>query len=316
MNRKKFTGLIIMMLLSVIGIIWVQIVWIRNAVNIQNESFNNAVRASLENAANAIEASRKMSFFNNFMLTDPFAFNDTSNDISGYFSFRSYSTDPAGNISLNITNHSGIGNADTAHLGNLNKSLIINGDTARLSDSVAYIVASPDNGGKMKIVKKGDEAVTNSRSVYMRQNEFLDWVKKKSNEFQNLSDQMISEIYQWEKTLELDNKEVGYTLNQALTFSQIETPYEYAIIKNGVVQDGTYKKADKKDFLKSRYMVRLFPDNIIGQDLILSVIFPERTNYVLGSMALILGRFIDIFTVYSCYLCIKSLFHNKAEEDI
>ena len=289
MNRMKFTGLIIMMLLSVIGIIWVQIVWIRNAVNIQNDSFNNAVRASLENAANAIEASRKMSFFNNFMLADPFAFNDTSNDISGYFSFRSYSTDPAGNISLNITNHSGIGNADTAHLGNLNKSLIINGDTARLSDSVAYIVASPDDGGKMKIVKKGDEAVTNSRSVYMRQNEFLDWVKKKSNEFQNLSDKMISEIYQWEKTLELDNKEVGYTLNQALTFSQIETPYEFAIIKDGVVQDGTYKKADKKDFLKSKYMVRLFPDNIIGQDLILSVIFPEKTNYVLGSMALILG---------------------------
>ena len=36
-------------------------------------------------------------------------------------------------------------------------------------------------------------------------------------------------------------------------------------------------------------MVRLFPDNIIRQDLILSVVFPERTNYVLGSMVWILG---------------------------
>jgi hypothetical protein len=27
-----------------------------------------------------------------------------------------------------------------------------------------------------------------------------------------MSDQMISEIYQWEKTLELDNKEIEYTL--------------------------------------------------------------------------------------------------------
>jgi two-component system phosphate regulon sensor histidine kinase PhoR len=36
-------------------------------------------------------------------------------------------------------------------------------------------------------------------------------------------------------------------------------------------------------------MVRLFPDNIIRRDLILSVVFPERTNYVLGSMAWLLG---------------------------
>ena len=34
--------------------------------------------------------------------------------------------------------------------------------------------------------------------------------------------------------------------------------------------------------------MRLFPDNIIRQDLVLSVVFPERTNYVLGSMAGIL----------------------------
>ena len=93
MNRKKFTGLIIMMLLSIFGIIWVQIVWIRNAVDIQNESFNNAVSISLSNAANAIESSRRMNFFNNFMLTDPLSFNDSSNDINGYLSIRSYSSD-------------------------------------------------------------------------------------------------------------------------------------------------------------------------------------------------------------------------------
>ena len=90
MNRTKFTGLIIMMLLSILGIIWVQIVWIRKAVGIYNDSFNNAVGISLHNAANAIESSRRMNFFNNFMLTDPFAFNDSSNDITGYLSISGY----------------------------------------------------------------------------------------------------------------------------------------------------------------------------------------------------------------------------------
>ena len=63
MNRTKFTGLIAMMLLSILGIIWVQIVWIRNAIKIQNEGFNKAVSMSLMNAANTIENLQENEFF-------------------------------------------------------------------------------------------------------------------------------------------------------------------------------------------------------------------------------------------------------------
>jgi len=289
MNRMKFNGLIIMMLLSIIGIIWVQIVWIRNAVGIQNDSFNTAVSVCLTNAANAIESSRKMNFFNNLMLADPLSLNDSSSDVTGYLSIGSYSSEPGNKISVKITNQSYSGNFDTGRVTTVNKSYTFPGDTSVVSDSVTFIVAQPDGSGEMKIVKRGEDVKTNSRAVYIRQNEFLDWLKKRSSEFQNMSNQMISEISQWEKTLELNSKEVDYTLKQSLAYSGIQTPFEYAIIKDGIVQDGTFKKAQKKDFMKSKYMVRLFPGNIIRQDLILSVIFPERANYVLGSMAWILG---------------------------
>ncbi|MDO9339657.1 MAG: HAMP domain-containing sensor histidine kinase [Bacteroidales bacterium] len=289
MNRMKFTGLIIMMLLSIIGIIWVQTVWIRNAVGIRNENFNNAVIVSLNNAANAIESSRKMNFFNNFILDNSLSFNDSSGDITSYMSIGSYSSEPGNKFSVRITNQSVSGSFDTGKVTTANKSFVFTGDTSIVSDSVTFITAAPDESGKMSIVRRGEGSNTNSRAVYIRQNEFLDWVKKRSSEFQNISDQMISEIYQWEKTLELDNKEIEYTLKRSLAFAGVQTPYEYAIIKDGIVQDGTIKKSQKNDFLKSNYMVRLFPDNIIRQDLILSVIFPERANYVLGSMAWILG---------------------------
>ncbi|MDP3003422.1 MAG: HAMP domain-containing sensor histidine kinase [Bacteroidales bacterium] len=289
MNRMKFTGLIIMMLLSIIGIIWVQTVWIRNAVGIRNENFNNAVIVSLNNAANAIESSRKMNFFNNFILDNSLSFNDSSGDITSYMSIGSYSSEPGNKFSVRITNQSVSGSFDTGKVTTANKSFVFTGDTSIVSDSVTFITAAPDESGKMSIVRRGEGSNTNSRAVYIRQNEFLDWVKKRSNEFQNISDQMISEIYQWEKTLELDNKEIEYTLKRSLAFAGVQTPYEYAIIKDGIVQDGAIKKSQKNDFLKSNYMVRLFPDNIIRQDLILSVIFPERANYVLGSMAWILG---------------------------
>jgi two-component system phosphate regulon sensor histidine kinase PhoR len=100
---------------------------------------------------------------------------------------------------------------------------------------------------------------------------------------------LINEYYQLEKTLEIDPKEVEYTLKQTLAYTQINTPYEFAVIKNGVVQEGTFMNVHKSDFLKSKYQIQLFPDNMLRQNLILSVVFPERTNYVLGSMVWILG---------------------------
>jgi two-component system, OmpR family, phosphate regulon sensor histidine kinase PhoR len=289
MNRKKFAGLIIMMLLSIIGIIWVQIVWIRNAVGIRNENFNNAVIGCLNNTANAIESSRKMNFFNNFLAANQSSMINSSVDINGYLRINSYSTDPGNKISVNITNQTYSGNLDTGKVTTVKKSYTLSGDTSIVSDSVSFIVAEPDESGKMSIVRRGEEAITNSRAVYMRQNEFLEWVKKRSSEFQNMSDQMIAEIYQWEKALDVDNKVIEYALKQSLSYAGIQTPYEYAVIKDGVVQNGTLKKSQNNDFLKSKYMVRLFPGNLIRQNIVLSVIFPERTNYVLGSMAWILG---------------------------
>ena len=254
MNKKKFGWLIFMMLFSIIGIIWVQIIWIRNAVGVRNESFDYAVNASLINAAGAIETSRKMDFFNNFIIGEPL----TGSYQDNFFDNNDGNSDLNANFSIRITSQS---------ITNIPGSQpeIITHDTTITSDS-SY-----------------------SGDIHIRKNEFLNWVRKRSTEFQNMSDQMISEVYQWEKALELDKSEVEYALKQSLLYSGIQTPFEYAIIRDGIVSGGNYKRSGKNDFLKSKYLVSLFPDNIIRQNLLISIVFPSRTNYVLGSMAWILG---------------------------
>ncbi len=106
MSKSKFTGLIFMMLFSIMGIIWVQIRWINNAVGIRNENFDYYVTASIRQAAEAIESSRRMnSFFDNFMM--PLASNeDTVPDITSYFSMNSYSAGSDGKMSVRVTNQS------------------------------------------------------------------------------------------------------------------------------------------------------------------------------------------------------------------
>ncbi len=289
MNRTKFAGLIIMMLLSILGIIWVQIVWIRNAINIRNESFNNAVYISLTNAANSIESSRKLNFFNNFIMDDPGLYNNNVRGTSNYLSINSFGSDSGTNLSVNITNQSYSGSKDTGRLTINKRSYAISGDTAIITHKDTVMFSTTQLPGKMSVTEPGQEVNSGSKPLTIRQSDFIDWVKKRSNEFQNMSDKIIAEIYQWEKTLELDNKEIDYSLKQSFSFAGIDTPFEYAIVKDGVVQPGTFKKSEKQDFLASKYMVRLFPGNIIRQDLILSVVFPERTNYVLGSISWLLG---------------------------
>ena len=285
MKRLRFTILVGMMLLSVVGIIWVQIIWIRDAVRIQNNSFNNRVAISLIGARDNIEFSRKMNFLNNELQNDPVMYQGNSEGME--FMIESYSAQD-GEISLNITNQTITGNSDTAEITTRNQSYYSDGDTTISSDSVSYIMRTPDGKNRLKVVPSS-EYNTDPGPGYIRQNDFVNWLRKRSNEFQNLSDQMISEIYQWEKTLELDPGEISNALKRSLAFSEIETPYEFAIIRNGTVQEGTYRNAKAKDFLESKYKVWLFPDNIVNQDILLSVVFPEKTNYVMGSMMWILG---------------------------
>ena len=154
MNKKKFNGLIFMMLFSIIVIIWVQIIWIRNAVGLRNESFDIAVNASLGSAANAIESSRKMNFFNNFLRSDPNLSGNLPNDAAGYFSIGNSGSRSGGNFSVRITSQS-VKSVPGS------KPVIITHDTTITSDSASFIMTSPDEPGKMSIVRKGELPINN-----------------------------------------------------------------------------------------------------------------------------------------------------------
>jgi two-component system, OmpR family, phosphate regulon sensor histidine kinase PhoR len=288
MNRNKFIGLIIMMVISLAGIIWIQSIWIRSAVNTRNDIFNREVFASLNDAAGAIEQSKRMSFFNNMMFDDPVIFNTPSGEVASYMSVGSYSSNDGKNINISVTNQSVTGTVDSTGNVRYNKPLISRKDTTLSADSGSGVFSALDRPGQIKIGGQ-DGSQGDTSSVKVNRMEFLDWIKRRASEFRNLSDQMLAEAYQWEKTMKLDKNEVGFTLQRAFLFSRIETPFDFAIIRDGKVEDGNFGKTSKNEFLKSKYKIQLFPDNIIKQTILLSVVFPKRTNYVLGSMSFILG---------------------------
>jgi two-component system phosphate regulon sensor histidine kinase PhoR len=285
MSRRFFIGLVIMMALSIIGITWVQINWIRNAVRMANETFNNAVFISLNNAANEIETLRKLNFFNNYGVGNNFSALDSSGNVEGYFSFGSTVTVGGNSLSINIGNNPSVKGNDNDK-SEVQQHVIFPDPKRYPKDSVTVTISGSDNSGDIGVVRQRQNATTGSDPANKDQKEYIDWAKRRSDEIRNLSDRMIAESYQ---STELDKNEIANCLHQYLAFSGINTPFEFAIIKNGAVGDGSFKKTSKNEFLKSPYKVSLFPDNLIKRDVLLSVVFPERTNYVMGYMTWILA---------------------------
>ena len=287
MSRKFFIGLVGMMLLSVLGITLVQITWIRDAVRTQNNNFNNAVFMSLNNAVREIEDRSRMSLFNNFSVNPPSGLRDTATGITEYLSIGSVISRSGGEVKIDIQNRTT--RVRSYNDGNRGTRYVIESDSSVISDSV---MLSPGRRGYPESIKGLNRISSdpdNFQGLAPDSPDFVEWVRKRSNEFQNLSDQMIADIYEWEKNLKIEEKDIRIALGKFFRFSGIQTPYDFALLKDGKVETTSSGSRGFNDFMRSIYKIRLFPDNMFNKDIVLSVVFPERANYVLGSMGWILG---------------------------
>jgi len=299
MKNKIFISLVVMMALSVIMIVYVQITWMRNAIRTSNENFNNAVFISLNNAAGEIESYHRMNFFNNYMFREPFSFRDTIAGLSEFFSFNGFLSGNNGSITINYSSRQSGGtlNSKSSNRVNNNDNITVNQN----EDSV-FIITQGDRPGNVKITRKKDFAGTPGSSVIMTQSDFLQWLRKRTSEFQQMSDRMIREIFESETGFRPDPELIRKVLNQVFPYYGINIPYEFSVIENGEPLIASSKKVSKNEFLKSIYKVRIFEDNILRPSMILSVVFPGRTNYVLGTISwMLIGSLLFSFFILATF---------------
>jgi two-component system, OmpR family, phosphate regulon sensor histidine kinase PhoR len=290
MNRKRFTWLIIMMVVSLAGITGVQIYWVRNAIAIGNENFSNSVQNALHQAAGSLESSRRVAFFNDFMLREK-PWTDSIAGMKGVFSFESFSSQYGGGFSLNITGESGFQPPQQGSEPNRaepeDDEYLFDGVIPE-GDSVTIVITSP---GEMTADNRSDAATegkTTEKRVVISQSEYTDWLKRRASEFQRMSEQMVSEMYDWEERAEIDDRLVKYTLDRTLSHHGVKTPYEFAVVRGGRFAGGIFTNTHADDLMNSDYMVRLFPGRLVKDEVILSVIFPNKRDFVLGNMTWLL----------------------------
>lgn len=259
MNKRKLISLIILMVLSLGGIIWVQVTWIGNAIKVRNDQFDFFVINSLRNTAHELESTRRMSFLNNRYL-------------SGHPLFPTVTTQP-----------------DTSSVSSFSGSVTIGGGFITNQDSVEITISANDNPPVTMRVPMESSVNGNDQSVVVSTDDYMNWVQHQAGEFQSMSNRLISEMYNWEQDRKINKDELNGILKKELLASGIETPYEFAVLRNDSIVDGVISKVRAKEFKASPYQVNLFSDGLVRKGETISVVFPRRTNYVLGSIGLILG---------------------------
>ncbi len=282
MKNKIFISLVIMMALSVTGITYVQVTWMRNALATSRENFNKAVFISLNNAAQQIETYQRMNSFSNYMFRSPFVAQDIDSSLSEFFSFDGFISNGDEGFRIKFSSSPDKKENDLPARDKRNKT------EPDRKDSV-LITASNVNKGGIRISQQGGIESPGGNSIMMSRSDFMQWVKQKTEEFNQMGDRLLNQIFESEKSFRPDPEMIRNVLNKIFPYFDINTPYEFAIIENGQPVAVSSKKISINEFLKSIYKVRLFSDDFFMPDIVLSIVFPERTNYLLGSISWMLG---------------------------
>lgn len=272
MNRRKIIGLVALMAISLFGIIWVQITWIEQAIRVRNEQFDRSVAKGMGMVVEKLEKISDMQFLMRTDGPDSLIRQELNRPItvpqlhisppSGNYSDRSFS------YIIEQSYFNGNESNVTRHFHFEESGVIVDDKNERMP----YIITSDPGTGSLAVVDY---------------QQYLENILEKRKKLDQISRQMVREIYDWESTYRLRNVDMRKQLDQAFYNVKLETPYQYSIIDNGRIIAGSF--TDTAQIYTTPYQVKLYPGDVFQKNLRLSVHFPERKNYILRSMSLLLG---------------------------
>ena len=154
-----------------------------------------------------------------------------------------------------------------------------------------------------------------SSQIAVQREEYIDWVEKRSDEFLQMREKMINEIYRWEGELKVSDEEIYKVLEQELNRNGIFAPFRMALYENGKIRGGDYNESQHRELAESRYKSAIFADRFIRNDISLSLVFPGEGKYIMGSMATIIGGSI-LFSLIIFLTFILSIFFILRQKKI
>jgi two-component system phosphate regulon sensor histidine kinase PhoR len=312
-RKQNFSGIIILMGISLLGVIFIQLLWMKKAINVKEEQFDQQINKLLSNVALRIERNQNALMLSH--LAQQKSVVPTNGNIEFYgsvkdsliHSFNNYWTKkaPAKKIPGNIrVKKDGINGPSTIEMGF---------DT---------LIQSGNNSHRIQAYSS---VTTNSEDIYFidKQNKInlsttIDEVK---NELNEVVEQMVLEFSIKDIPLEekISLSTIGPTIKHELKNFEIPLDFEFAIAdKNYTIHEKLRSKGFREKDTKKAYKTWLFPNQISFGSEKLMVVFPDKRGFIYHSLVwLFVGSLaFTLIILATFYYAIRFLVTQKKVSEV
>jgi len=346
MNRKLFTGLVILMGISILGIIAVQLVWMNNAIRVKNEMFGRSVNEAMQRTVQRLEDIHDFGVVNDMIFSDDsvhwinapgarLEFDSTeefwhARIDSGKIPkparkpvkiIREISPDEdEAVIEIKVENDS-----DDTNI----QSFTYNVRTSRSKSPRSLIVAGNNNGNNNVVFVRKDTIISNTDSLYTISTVKIDSllteldtfqvlrpdltkrVQMKAGNLKRIASQMVTEVATWD-VRQIDEDLVHDVLKKELQQSSIPLDFEYAIIRDSIT-DFPVPVKDSVKVVNSIFRAQLYPNDIFQKNIYLAVHFPEKDSFIYRSLnwLLVASFMFSLFILITFALSIFYILRQK-----
>jgi two-component system phosphate regulon sensor histidine kinase PhoR len=316
MNKHKFTGILLLMSISLLGIIAVQWYWMHNAITTNEEQFNQQVKQAMARAALRIERNQNANFISSMFRGMPqiqmkhnmFPTQSNQSQDSLIIEFNDFwqdknkgvtviKTDP--NVTVETKQHNGM---ETTVYG---FDTVINDGYSSQRIQTYSSVTIPKTTTRQNILNNEKKRPQNPMEA----------------QFTDVMEQMVLEFTIRDIPMEerLSYSVIGPTIEYELKNMGIPLKYEYAIANyKGKIYTKLASKAFNIKQKDKAYKTTLFPNDILMQSDQLLVQFPEKRNYLINS---VIGPFsgsllFTLIILFTFYYTLKTIYNQKKVSEI
>lgn len=317
MNKRKITWLIILMSIALLGIIVLQMNWIMHDIHLKEQQFDQGVSMALNDVVNKIETREVFQVVTNHSIhvtTGPggISFNEDS-IINNLFAPPELPEPFDLPVIPCLTEEDKAKEEQQIHIsrksddGRHQTIITINGNPDER--------ASKNSDLSLKLMEKYSDSISALADITEEK------IRIKMQKLNLVMNKMAFEFGEEQsKTLvRISPGKLDTLIREELYYKGITIPYNFAIIKR--TNDSIiYSKntAHTEDLLKSKHRAALFPNDLFSKPDILLLSFPDRMNYVLSSLWLMLAgsMVFTLIIIIGFVYTIHVIFKQKKLSDI
>ena len=306
MKKYLLHILITIMSISLIGIIVVQLFWIKNAINVKEAEYEENIREALENIASQIEIKQAAIFItenlNEVMIE---RIGSDSIKINNQNLIHYFSNDSA----IQKVNQ----NDDYILVTDNDSSQYIhnNSSTAPTRVEVITTLTSPGKNHKNLIVWNDSIIPDTSSNVFLY---------KTHNNYNKVFNKMLIEYETRSNPIDarLDISKLDTLIKHEILEKGLDTDYEYAIVNEK--SDSIEKRSEgfKNEYIPQTYKADLFPNDIVKKSTYLHLYLPGKNNFIYRSISfMLIGSILfTLVIIVIFFITVKIAFKQKKLSEI